>query len=118
MVVWWFVQTTLKFFISIYCSLEVIESHDEWSVTSSWHNLTVFSRSFTCSEEADYCIHYRILQGLFIKLTELTSNWSSFNRFGQFGQIYGLEDMNCTLASKLAKNQTKVRDRLSFLHFL
>ena len=50
-------------------------------------------------------------------MTELTSNWSSFNRVGQVGQIYGFEDTNCTLASKLFKNHTKVRDRLGFLHF-
>ena len=42
---------------------------------------------------------------IFRKMTELTSNWSNL----KVGQIDGQQsDTNCTMASKLSKNQNKV----------
>ena len=49
-------------------------------------------------------------------MKELLSKSSSFNEASQIYLIYSLNDTNCTIASKLSKNQKKVRDRLWILY--
>ena len=44
---------------------------------------------------------------LFCKMTEFTSPWSNFKKTGQMGQIDGLDDTNCTIASKFLKKSKK-----------